>query len=215
MPLNVIFGIILAKGFLIPLCIGGVLATLFLPVCKWLESKGISKFLAVSMCVISFLLAIALVFAVVVDQVASISQDFTILQARLLKITANIQDLLLDKVGISIDSQMKVIGSQKDYFNNLIVGTAGSVLSMLFQFGLILVYLFGLLYYRLHIKSFLLQLFTLNSKNLAETTLYKVSLVSQQYLLGLAKMIVLLWVMYGIGFSIIGIKNALFFKKAI
>ena len=35
--------------------------------------------------------------------------------------------------------------------------------------------------------------------------------VSQQYLLGLTKMIVCLWIMYGIGFSIVGIKNALFF----
>ena len=35
--------------------------------------------------------------------------------------------------------------------------------------------------------------------------------VSQQYLLGLSKMIVCLWIMYGIGFSIIGVKNALFF----
>ena len=35
--------------------------------------------------------------------------------------------------------------------------------------------------------------------------------VSQQYLLGLTKMIVCLWIMYGIGFSLVGVKNALFF----
>ena len=35
--------------------------------------------------------------------------------------------------------------------------------------------------------------------------------VSQQYLLGMSKMIILLWMMYGIGFGIIGIKNAIFF----
>jgi predicted PurR-regulated permease PerM len=38
-----------------------------------------------------------------------------------------------------------------------------------------------------------------------------VSKVSQQYLLGLSKMIACLWVMYAIGFSILGVKNALFF----
>jgi len=38
-----------------------------------------------------------------------------------------------------------------------------------------------------------------------------ITFVSQQYLLGLAKMIACLWIMYGIGFSIIGVKNALFF----
>jgi predicted PurR-regulated permease PerM len=38
-----------------------------------------------------------------------------------------------------------------------------------------------------------------------------VSKVSQQYLLGLSKMIVCLWVMYGIAFSLLGVKNAFFF----
>ena len=39
----------------------------------------------------------------------------------------------------------------------------------------------------------------------------KVQKVSAQYLSGLFMMIVCLWIMYGIGFSIVGVKNALFF----
>ena len=35
--------------------------------------------------------------------------------------------------------------------------------------------------------------------------------VSQQYLLGLSKMILCLWIMYGIGFSILGVKDVIFF----
>lgn len=35
--------------------------------------------------------------------------------------------------------------------------------------------------------------------------------ISQQYLIGLATMIVCLWNMFGFGFSIIGVKNALLF----
>jgi predicted PurR-regulated permease PerM len=35
--------------------------------------------------------------------------------------------------------------------------------------------------------------------------------ISQQYLLGISKMIVLLWIMYGIGFGLLGVENALFF----
>jgi predicted PurR-regulated permease PerM len=41
--------------------------------------------------------------------------------------------------------------------------------------------------------------------------IYSVTHVSQQYLIGLTKMIVCLWVMYSIGFSILGVKNAVFF----
>jgi predicted PurR-regulated permease PerM len=44
-----------------------------------------------------------------------------------------------------------------------------------------------------------------------EQVIYNATRVSQQYLLGLSKMIVLLWIMYSIGFSIIGVENAIFF----
>ncbi len=44
-----------------------------------------------------------------------------------------------------------------------------------------------------------------------EKVIDSVGHVSQQYLLGLSKMIVCLWVMYGVGFSLLGVKNALFF----
>src|SRR5690606_36645250 len=39
----------------------------------------------------------------------------------------------------------------------------------------------------------------------------KVQKVSEQYVSGLFMMIVGLWIMYGIGFTIVGVKNALFF----
>ncbi|UPT69870.1 MAG: AI-2E family transporter [Flavobacterium sp. JAD_PAG50586_2] len=44
-----------------------------------------------------------------------------------------------------------------------------------------------------------------------EQVIISTAKVSQQYLLGLSKMIVLLWIMYGIGFSLINLENALFF----
>lgn len=45
----------------------------------------------------------------------------------------------------------------------------------------------------------------------ARLIIHKSSKVSQQYLGGLFKMIVVLWIMYGIGFSVVGVENALFF----
>ena len=44
-----------------------------------------------------------------------------------------------------------------------------------------------------------------------EIIVHDASKVAQQYLTGLASMIVILWIMYGIGFSIIGVKSAVFF----
>lgn len=74
-----------------------------------------------------------------------------------------------------------------------------------------LVYVFVLLYYRGHIKKFLLKLSPPPQRHEMEKVIYRVAEVAQQYLLGLSKMIVCLWIMYSIAFSIVGVKNALFF----
>ena len=50
-----------------------------------------------------------------------------------------------------------------------------------------------------------------DQKGNAQKVIHESSLVAQKYLSGLGTMIVMLWVMYGIGFSIIGVKSALFF----
>jgi predicted PurR-regulated permease PerM len=39
--------LIFAKGFLMPLVIGGILATLFLPFCNWMERVGFGRAIAV------------------------------------------------------------------------------------------------------------------------------------------------------------------------
>ena len=74
-----------------------------------------------------------------------------------------------------------------------------------------MVYFLFLLYYRSHLKNFLLKLSHPSQRGEMEQIIHSATNVSQQYLLGLSKMIVCLWIMYGIGFSIIGVKNALFF----
>ena len=63
-----------------------------------------------------------------------------------------------------------------------------------------------------HIKNFLIQLTAKSQQEEMQEIIQKVTSVSQQYLLGLSKMIFLLWIMYGIGFSVIGVKNAVFFS---
>jgi predicted PurR-regulated permease PerM len=88
---------------------------------------------------------------------------------------------------------------------------AGSLTYIVTNFFLVLVYVFFLLYYRVHIKRFFLKLSTTSHRSEMEKVLDSSAHVSQQYLLGVSKMILCLWIMYGIGFSAIGVKNALFF----
>lgn len=74
-----------------------------------------------------------------------------------------------------------------------------------------LVYIFLFLYFRGRLKNFLLKLVPPGKRDDSSVVLSKIQHVAQQYLGSMALMIVVLWVMYGIGFSIIGVKQPLFF----
>jgi len=79
------------------------------------------------------------------------------------------------------------------------------------DFILMLVYIFLLMFFRGRIRTFILQLVSSTQKKNAEATISDIQKVSQKYLTGLGLMIGCLWVMYGIGFSIVGVKYALLF----
>jgi predicted PurR-regulated permease PerM len=84
-------------------------------------------------------------------------------------------------------------------------------MSFLVDFILVLVYIFLFMYYRGHIKKFILQLIPAKEKGNTEEIISGIQKVSQQYLTGLGLMIVGLWIMYSIGFAIVGVQFAVFF----
>jgi predicted PurR-regulated permease PerM len=104
-----------------------------------------------------------------------------------------------------------MLKKEQPSITNIIQKVVGSLTYVLTNFILVLVYIFLLLNFRNHIRHFLIKLTPAAQQNEMEKVLNSITHVSQQYLLGLAKMIVCLWVMYSIGFSIIGVKNFLFF----
>jgi predicted PurR-regulated permease PerM len=67
------------------------------------------------------------------------------------------------------------------------------------------------MYYRTRIKKFVLQLISNRQKENAQQVIHDIQKVTQQYLTGIGWMILCLWVMYSIGFSIVGVKYAVFF----
>jgi predicted PurR-regulated permease PerM len=205
------WGVYLAKKLLIPLSIAGLLAMLFLPFCKWMESKKLPRGLAAFTCLLTLVIIISAVFAMLGWQISGLTKDFAIIKQRSVESRISIQQFIFDQIGISLEKQDKALNSQLPFFSGILQNLAGSVSAIFTNFILILVYVLFLLYYRSHIKQFLLKFTPPSQKKEMEHVIYRVAHVSQQYLLGLSKMIFCLWVMYGIGFSVIGVKNALFF----
>ncbi len=122
-----------------------------------------------------------------------------------------IQAYIFNHLGISVENQLQIIKEEQPSYTNIFQLMLGSFTYIFTNLILTLVYLFCLLYYRSHIKNFILKLTPSSEQNEMEQVIGNAAKISQQYLVGLTKMIVCLWIMYGIGFSILGVKNAIFF----
>jgi predicted PurR-regulated permease PerM len=207
----VVAGIYFAKGFLIPLCIAGILATLFLPLCKWLEKRKIPKALAVISCLLVLLITIVGVGVLLSWQINELTKEFSLLSEKVVEIISRIQRYIFTNFGITPKKQSQLLGNEELSITGIMQVLAGSLASVITNFILVLAYIFLFLYFRLHIRSFILKLIHSAQQTEIKKMLTSITNVSQQYLLGITKMIICLWIMYGIGFSLIGVKNALFF----
>ncbi len=207
----VIVGLYYGRFFLIPLTIGAVMATLFLPFCKWMELKKMSRGLSSFTCLLIVVSFITGIGALLGWQISELTNDIVLIKERIGSMANDIQKYIFKNFDITLERQSQLLKSQRSSVNGIIPLMAGSLAYIFTNFFLTLVYIFGLLYYRGHIKLFLLKLSPPAQKHEMGKVIYSVAEVSQQYLFGLSKMILCLWIMYSIGFSVVGVKNAIFF----
>lgn len=204
-------GLYFGKDFFMPLFIGTILATIFLPFCKWLEGKKIPKLLAPLFCLLILLMLIAAVALLLRWQISELANDAAIIREKVTRIFDDLQQYIYDNSNISKEEQTRMIREEQSSVTRAIPSILGSLAYLFTNFVLILVYIYLLLYYRIHIRDFIFQLSPPDQKNEVREVVYKAAKVSQQYLIGLAKMIACLWIMYGIGFTIAGVENPWFF----
>lgn len=212
----VLSSIILKYGapFLIPLAFAALLSMLLVPVCTWLEKKGVNK--AVST-ILSIMLLIAFLAAVVTFiswQISDFAKDTTKLEEQVTKKYSELRQYISNELGISIEKQDQFIekqqkssGSKLQVVNTIIAGLGSFLTNLL----LVFVYIFLLLYFRGHIKRFVIRIVPDREERKAIHVVDSMQQVTQKYLTGLSWMIIGLWIMYGIGFTIVGVKNAIFF----
>lgn len=203
--------LILAKAFLIPLSIGGIVAMLFLPLCNWLMRKRVPKGLAVFICLVLLVLIIATFTTVVGFKIAEILNDVALVKEKLLASFVEAQLYIFKHLGISISQQSQILQQEQPSITAIVQAVFSSVSGLFANVSLVLIYFMFLLYYKGHIRQFIVMI--VGTSKQADTTelLQSITNVSQQYILGLCKMIVCLWILYGIGFSVLGVKNAIFF----
>jgi predicted PurR-regulated permease PerM len=204
-------GLYFAKVFLMPLSIAGILATLLLPFCNWMERIKIPRGLAAFICLLTLLLTLIGLIILFNLKISEALNDFDLIKQKIVNSATKIQEYIFTHVGISVKKQTQIFKDEQPSFSSIMQVIGGSVAYIFTNLILVLTYVLFLLYYRTHIKVFLLKISEPDQQAETLQLLRKATNISQQYLLGLSKMIVCLWIMYGIGFSIVGIENAIFF----
>jgi predicted PurR-regulated permease PerM len=211
----VVVVLVYAKPFLVPLVFAGLFSMLLLPLSRRFENMGLPRGVAILFCVLIFVIIIGIVIYLLIWQVTDISKNASQIEQNLYLKLEDIKDYIATRFGLSRQRQAEIIQQQQQSSGGKVTNILSAFLSSLGSFLtnviLVVVYIFLLLYFRLHLKRFVLvQVQPANKKN-AETIMQEGKAVAQKYITGIAYMIVCLWIMYGIGFSIVGVEHAIFF----
>lgn len=172
-------------------------------------SRGVASLF----CIIGFILAISTIVLLLSWQLNGLLENIDEMKQRVTGLFSNFQHWIYEKAGIDLRQQKEMIKGQSDSAEsgNMLASFAGKIMDILLNAVLVLVYMFLFLLYRSHIKKFILKLVPGGEKGKADGVVHQAGKVAQRYLSGLAAMIVVLWIMYGIGFSIVGVESAIFF----
>lgn len=213
--LMIIVALIFGKPFLVPLTFAALLSMLLLPVARWLEGKGLNKALSTLAALTLLVVFIAVVLFFVGWQMSDIASNTSKLQQTATEKYEQVKDFVSQQLGISHQKQDQLIKEQQKSSSGKVSGMATSLMSGITSFLtdtlLVFVYIFLFIYLRSRLKGFIIRLVPLTDRGNAMTILNNTQQVTVKYLSGLFLMIVCLWVMYGIGFSLLGVENAIFF----
>ncbi|SEL42772.1 AI-2E family transporter [Parapedobacter koreensis] len=215
-----VFGVLyVAKLFLIPIAIGGMMAMLLVPLCRRLERRKIPRGLSAVICVLLLLALLLSICYLLVNQVVALGKDLPMVGAKLNDMLNSGHNYISEHFQLPVDQQKAYLQKQVTGLTNLAGKFVGdifrSLLSLLVHLLVITAYTALLLIYRRRIKNFVLDLVGryAGTTNLEEAhhVVDKTTDVASAYLAGVCSVALIFSVINTIGLAIIGIENALFF----
>jgi predicted PurR-regulated permease PerM len=202
------------KPFLVPFIIAALLAMLILPLSVRLERK-MKKALAILISISVLLVALSIIISVFAWQISDISDKAPQIQKNISEKIQELRTFATNSLGIPRQQQQKIIKEQQQSssgkMSTLLTGVFSSFGSFLTNFIIVMVYIFLFLLYRNRFQQFVLKQVPQQEQQNAKEIMHEVRQVAQKYLTGLSIMIVCLWILYSIGFTIAGVDNAIFF----
>ncbi|WP_111669455.1 AI-2E family transporter [Algoriphagus litoralis] len=210
-----VFFLIVGRSLLIPLFMGGFFAILFTPLSMFLEKYKVPRTLS---SIISLLVMTALVaglISFIIGNVVSFTRDFNNVSDRLISVAKEVDTWTYENFGINENLEEK---AESKYLINLLDENSSSISSFALNAigslsGLILipVFMFFFLLYRDHLTKLMVMIYHDKDPTLVKLRISNLRKVIQNYIAGVGKVMIILAILNITGYSILGIKHAIFF----
>lgn len=206
--------IYLGSDLVVPFSLATLIAILLMPLCNFLQRKGLSRLFAVILSLLVAVLFIGGVLYFLSSQIASFFNDFDAIKKGINVHLGTLQGWIKQRWGFSFRQQENMINdfiaSMKSSGQGAIGSTFSSLMDILVLVTLLPIYTFLLLYYRQLIKQFLIDVFSNAPKQTVATILNESRSVIFSYMVGLLTELVIVATINSVGFLILGIKYAVF-----
>lgn len=211
----VVLGLYLLQDLLILLSFSMILAMLVLPVCSWLEAKGVARSIAIALCILIMFVCIGLLLLLLVGQIAEFASDWPMFIRKAEKWIAGLQSFLSHNLNISRKKQMVEVSNQTINLlknsGDIITTTFGTVIHGVTTLIIVPIFVFFFLYYRQFFADFLSRVFPTTERSVLQGIMQKTGTVVQSYLVGLLAVMLIVSLLCIAGFWWIGVDYFMFF----
>ena len=203
------------RTFLVPVGYALLLAIAMTPLCRKMEQVGLARGLAVAICLLLLILLMVGVLSVISVRTVNIVPDFANLQDQIFERIDQVEHAITELTGWGQERQLTFLKSQTTVILGTVSTYAQSLLTSaamsLVEFGLVLFYIFCLMYYREKFERFLLRMVPRYKKDTALTMEEAIGEMTYQYISGRLVVLLIQGVIYYVGFLLVGAPYPLFF----
>jgi predicted PurR-regulated permease PerM len=203
------------KDLFVPLSFALLISFILYPVCRWLETKGIGRLMAITIALTFLIILGLLIFALLVSQFVSFIDEWPSLLLKLNQSFNSLSQFLVEVFGISKDRQADMLSKMSDQsggnvlqiVKNMISASAFSVILLI----LIPVYAVLILYYRKYWMKILAQLFPGERSESLKEIISQSIRAYYNFVKGMGIVYVIVGILNSVGLLLLGVPHAILF----
>jgi predicted PurR-regulated permease PerM len=204
--------LVLGSDVIMPLLMAFFMSLLLLPMFRWLNRR-LPEVLAITICIISFLLVILGIAAFLSYQIGLLVKDISAIQENLTIHWNKLSDWINQKMHFTTDQQLGYIRKQATGLGGNVTkylqGAAVSLSGILIFVGLVPVYIFLIIFYRNLLLRFTFFWFEKPQFPIVESAVRETEVIVKYYLVGLLIQIAYLTILLSGILMLFGIRHAI------